>query len=164
MVWWLVWQSSTWHGHYLRVKPCDISTTKPKSWEMRQTCITNCASMQSMHTSSPRILFRCRNATCKRSVSAVRQPLVSTLHIGINKMTILLCFPCMVEWRKRSGMAKSSNWSTSNFWIAWRVISNEWMTLTSTTWTWCSFVRSLNISNSPANWRRKWRNLRNWKH
>ena len=64
----------------------------------------------------PRMLFRCRNITCERSISAVWWPLVSTLHIGINKMTTL---PSM--------------------------------------WTWCSFARSLNVLNSPINWKRNWR-------
>ena len=39
--------------------------------QMRQMCITNYASTWSLHTSSPRMLFRCRNATCKRSISMV---------------------------------------------------------------------------------------------
>ena len=35
--------------------------------------------------------------------------------------------------------------------------------LTSITQTWCSFVRSLSISNSPINWKRNWENPRNWR-
>ena len=106
MVWWPVWQSSTWCSHYLRVKPCNISTTKLKSLKPRQTCITNCALMWSLSTFSPRTLFRCRNTTCKRSIFTVQWPLASVLCIGI-KLMIILCFSlCMVEPHKSSGTTK----------------------------------------------------------
>ncbi len=143
------WHDSIWHVLYLRARPSIISTTKHRSLQQLLLIIIKSAYKPSLSTSSPKMLYRCRNAIFvhPKYVSIRQHPSTSSSHGGMNSMTTWHFSHHMEAQLRNSLIRRLLSSSTKNFQCIWKVTLNEWMISTSMILNWTNSTRYWNVSN-----------------